>query len=36
MFGQEREDGGLGKDDKALRRDGGQHGRFFLIAKQRA
>jgi hypothetical protein len=36
MFGQEREDRRLGKDNKTLRRNGRQHGRFFLIAKERA
>ena len=36
MLGQQREDGGLGENDKALRRNGRQHGRFFLKAKQRA
>ncbi len=36
MLGKQRKDRGLGEDDKALRRDGRQHGRFFLKAKQRA
>jgi hypothetical protein len=36
MFGQQREDRRLGEDNKALRRDGRQHGRFFLVAKERA
>jgi hypothetical protein len=36
MFGQEREDRRLGKDNKTLRRNGRQHGRFFLVAKERA
>lgn|SRR5579884_119632 len=36
MLGQERENSGLGKNNKSLRRDGRQHGWFFLKAKQRA
>jgi hypothetical protein len=36
MFGQKRKDRGLGKDDEALGGNRGQHGRFFLEAKERA
>jgi hypothetical protein len=36
VLGKQWEDRCLGEDDKALRRNGRQHGRFFLKAKQRA
>ena len=36
VFGQKREDRGLGKYHEALGSNRGQHGRFFLEAKESA